>query len=187
MGITYYLCQSVTKTGKPRYYFRREPKGQPVEEIPPGFRINESVNGIVSLVRDRPAQILREEVAAVKAVLQRHPKSDNYRVAVKRNRIEVYERIGPDAEELIAALAQHVPLTTEQARRVRAARERHVRFTPVLRLILADAEERIFRTERMCYLGGIDDWIDLSPLGPIDRLAGQIIPKLNSEAFFELI
>lgn len=30
-GWTYYLCQTVTKTGKPRYYFAREQKGEPIE------------------------------------------------------------------------------------------------------------------------------------------------------------
>jgi len=31
-GHTYYLCQGVTKTGKSRYYFAREPRGEPVED-----------------------------------------------------------------------------------------------------------------------------------------------------------
>jgi hypothetical protein len=48
-GITYYLCRGTTKTGKPRYCFAREPKGEPVAQIPPGYRITESVNGVVSL------------------------------------------------------------------------------------------------------------------------------------------
>jgi hypothetical protein len=42
--------------GKPRYYFCRTGQGQgePVAELPPGFTISESVNGVVSLVKDRP-------------------------------------------------------------------------------------------------------------------------------------
>ncbi len=44
-----------TKTGKPRYYFAREPKGEVLNEIPPGFKISESVNGVVSLMQDRPS------------------------------------------------------------------------------------------------------------------------------------
>ena len=46
-GVTYYLCQGVTRTGKPRYYFAREPQGDPLEQIPAGYIISESVNGIV--------------------------------------------------------------------------------------------------------------------------------------------
>ena len=99
-GIAYCLCRSVTKTGKHRYYFAREPKGEVVEEIPAGYKIGESANGLVFLKKDRPAQIPPAEVAAVEAAVKRHPKSRNYRVSVKHDRIEIHERIGPDAEEL---------------------------------------------------------------------------------------
>ncbi len=185
-GFTYTLCQGVTKTGKPRYYFAREPKGEPVDEIPEGWRISESVNGIVSLIKDRPALILPEEVAAVETAVQRHPKSRNYRVSVKHDRIEVYELVGPDAEDLITALAQEGFGMPGLASRIRAERERYAQFTPVLRFILTDAEQRTFRAERMCYLGSIDDWIDVGPMGPVNRLARQMVPTLGTDAFFEL-
>ena len=38
-GLTYYLCRGLTKTGKPHYYFARESKDEPVEEMPPGYAI----------------------------------------------------------------------------------------------------------------------------------------------------
>ena len=139
-GTTYYLCQGVTKTGKPRYYFAREPKGEPVEKMPEGFKISESVNGIVSLVRDRPALIRPQEVAAVKAAVRRHPKSHKYRVSVKNNRVEIYEQIGPDAEELAAAFAQDGLGIPGLADRLRSTMERRAQFTPVLRFILSNAE-----------------------------------------------
>ena len=57
-GQTYTLYRGQTKTGKPRYYFGRADQGQgePVTELPPGFTISESVNGVVSLVKDRPSR-----------------------------------------------------------------------------------------------------------------------------------
>ena len=185
-GITYYLCRGVTKTGKPRYYFAREPKGDPVEQVPEGFKISESVNGIVSLVRDRPALIQPEEVAAVEAAVGQHPKSHKYRVSVKNNRIEVYEQVGLDAKELAAALAQDGLDMPGLADRLRPTMERRAQFTPVLRFILADAERRTFRVERWCYLGSIDDWIHVGPTGPLDRLARHWIPRLGTDQFFEL-
>jgi len=185
-GVTYTLCRGTTKTGKPRYYFAREPKGEPVEEIPTGWRISESVNGIVSLVKDRPAQILPEEVTAVEAAVRRHPKSRNYRVAVKRNRIEVYERVGPDPDELIADLSRVGLLVPGRADWLRERQESRARFTPVLRFILVDAEQRTFRAERMCYLGSIDDWIDVGPVETVGHLARRMIPTLGTDAFFDL-
>jgi hypothetical protein len=183
-GVTYYLCRGVTKTGKPRYYFARQPKGEPVEEIPEGWKISESVNGIVSLVKDRPAQIRPEEVEAVKAAVQQHPESHNYRVAVKRNRIEVYKRVVLGPDELIADLKGVGLLVPGRAGRLRELLETRAQFTPVLRFILADAEQRTFRTERWCYLGSIDDWIHVGPMGPVDRLARHWVPKLGTDALF---
>src|SRR5215467_7796707 len=90
-GMTYTLYRGQTRTGKPRYYFGRPGQNQdePVSEIPPGYTISESVNGVVTLVKDRPALIQPEEVEAVEAVVQQHPEAHRYRVAVKGNRIEV--------------------------------------------------------------------------------------------------
>jgi hypothetical protein len=184
-GITYTLCQRATKTGKLRYTFVRDTKGKrTVEKVPTGWEISESVNGIVSLVRDRPAQILPGEVAAVEAAVERHPKSRNYRVAVKRNRVEVYGQMKPAPDELIAELRKVGLLIPGQADRLREKLERRARFTPVLRFILTDTERRTFRAERRC-LGSIDDWIDVGPMGPVDRLARQMVPTLGTDAVFE--
>ena len=184
-GNILYLCQGVTKTGKPRYYFAREPKGEPVEEIPEGYKIGESTTGLVFLQKDRPAQILAKEVAAVKKAVERHPKSRNYRVDVKHDRIEIHERIGPDAEELARFLEQRGFGTPGLDDRLRAEQERHARFTPVLRFILADAKQRIFRVERMHY-GGRDEWFEIQARGRVGRLVRQLTPKLGTHAFFEL-
>jgi hypothetical protein len=186
-GVTYYLCRGVTKTGKPRYYFAREPKGETVKQIPEGWRISESVNGIVSLMKDRPAQIRLEELEAVEATVQRHPKSHNYRVTIKHDRIEVYERVGPDADELITRLGEVGLLVPGRVDRLWESLERRAQFAPVLRFVLEDAEERTFHTERWCYLGSIDDWIHVGPMGPVDRLARHWVPKLGTDALFEVV
>jgi hypothetical protein len=155
-GVTYHLCRIVTKRGNARYVFAREPKGEPLEEIPEGWRISESVNGIVSLVKDRPSQVMPEELAAVEAAVERHPKAGNYRVAAKRDRIRVYERVGPDAGELLAGLQKLGMGIDHRVDQVEAVLDRWAQFTPVLRFILADAEQRTFRVERMCYRSSVD-------------------------------
>ena len=59
-----------------------------------------------------------------------------YRVAVKGNRIEVYEQIGPDYNELVSEL--HLPGLSRPglAEELRALEERHAHYTPVLRFTL---------------------------------------------------
>jgi xanthine/CO dehydrogenase XdhC/CoxF family maturation factor len=185
-GITYTLCQGVTKTGKPRYTFVRDPQGKRVvEAIPEGWEISESVNGVVSLVKERPQKLLSEEIEAVKAAVRRHPKARNYRVNVKPDRIEVYEAVGPDAEDLIEALRGRGFDVLGLDERIRAERERYTQFTPVLRFILQDEETRVYRAQRWCYLGSIDDWLFITT-GPVEQLARRMIPTLGTDEFFEL-
>jgi len=187
-GVTYRLYRGQTRTGKPRYYFGlpAHSQGEPVMEFPPGFTISESVNGVVSLVKDRPSLIQPEEVAAVVAAVQQHPEAHRYRVAVKGNRIEVYEQVGPDYNELVSEL--HIPGLSRPglAEELRALEERHVRYTPVLRLTLLDPKQRRFGAQRMSSLGGIDEWLELGQTGPVAKLARALIPTLGTEQFYEL-
>src|SRR5579859_3160812 len=132
-GLTYTLYKGETKTGKPRYYFGRTDQGQgePVAELPPGYTISESVNGIVSLVKDHPASILPEERAAVEAEVKKHPDARSYRVAVKHNLIEIYEQVGPHYETVVSEL--HIPglsLRPGLAEDLRAMEERHAQYAP---------------------------------------------------------
>jgi hypothetical protein len=185
-GIIYYLCRGRTKTGKPRYYFARQPKGEPVEEIPQGWEISESINGVVSLVKKRPTQILPQELTAVEAAIKRHPQSRNYRAAVKHNRIEVYELAGMSGSDLVAVFTQAGFGTSHLADQMQDLQERYGQFTPVMRFILADAETRDFGAQRWCFRGSVDDWIDIGAFGPVDQLAQQLIPTLGTDRFFEL-
>ncbi len=182
-GLTYTLYRGQTKTGKPRYYFGRAGQGQgePVSELPPGFTISESVNGVVSLVKDRPSLIQPEEVAAIEAEVQQHPEARRYRVAVKHDRIEIYEQVGPDYQALLGEL-QTVGLSSPGlAERLQAEEEHSARYTPVLRFILLDPTRRQFGAERMCYLGSIDDWLELGQRGPVATLARALIPTLGTD------
>ncbi len=184
-GEIYYLCQSTTKTGKPRYSFARSQKGVPVEQMPEGFRVSESANGLVSIERDRPSQILPAEVAAVEASIARHPKPRDYHVGVKRDKIEISERLGTDADELIAALGGGLSLLPGAPERLRSQLEMAGRFALALRYCLIDAERRTFAVERWCSVGSIDDWIDVGLSGPLSHLVELAIARLGDESFYE--
>ena len=162
-GQTYTLYRGRTKTGKPRYYFGRAGQGQGelITELPPGFTISESVNGVVSLVKDRPSLIQPEEVTAIELAVQQHPEARRYRVSVKHDRIEIYEQVGPDYDALLGELHMVGLASPGLAERLQTIEEQHARYTPVLRFILLDPTQRWFGAERMCYLGSIDDWLEL--------------------------
>ena len=38
----------------------------------------------------------------------------------------------------------------------------------------------------MCYLGNVDDWIDIEFDKTIEALANQVIPTLGTDEFYEL-
>ena len=188
-GVTYTLYRGRTRTGKPRYYFGRPGQGQgePVTELPSGYTISESVNGVVSLAKDSPALIRPEEVAAVEAAVQQHPEARRYRVAVKGKRIEVYEQVGPDYVALVSELRISGLSRPGLAEDLRALEDRHAQFTPVMRFTLLDPKQRRFGSERMCYLGSIDGWLELhGHTGLVAELARALIPTLGTEQFFEL-
>jgi hypothetical protein len=186
-GHTYYLCQRTTKTGKLRYYFAREPQEGSPDRIPEGYRISESVNGVVSLVKDRPQLIFPEEVAIVEAVLERHPKGRDYRTAVKKNQIVIYERLGPDVEELSTIFGEFSLMPSISVKKhLQELMDKTARFSPIMRFSLVDPDKRIFVAERWCFLGSIDDWIDVGESGELEKLAQRLIPKLGSDDFFEL-
>jgi len=185
-NVTYTLCRGTTKTGKPRYYFAREPKGEPVNRIPEGYEIRESVNGVVSLARTRPQQIRSDERAAVEAALKQHPKAGNYRVDVKGKQIVVYERAGPDIDDLSPLLRAVGGISSARRASLQDMLDKSAQFSPVLRFTLSDEEKRTFYAERWCYLGSIDDWIHAGSSGPVHLLAQLMIPKLGTDAFFDL-
>jgi hypothetical protein len=183
-GFTFYLCQGVTKTGKPRYFFACEIKGESVEQIPNGYTITEGVNGVVSLSKAQASQLREEEINAVQAAVARHPKHRRYRVNVRPKRIEIYEAVGPDAETLIGELSALVPILPGMSSRLTEQMDRYTQFSSVLHSTLIDAEHRMFKAERMCYLGSIDDFINIG-YGPLEPMASDVIATLGTEEFFE--
>jgi hypothetical protein len=185
-GKTYILCKGTTKTGKPRYYFSPDPKGEIMDHIPEGYEIRENVNGQVSLAKIRPALITQAERAAVERAIAKHPKARNYRLDVKQKHIIVYENIGPDMEDLFEIFQEIIPISRSRAEELRGQQEQFSEFSPVLRFILADPQQRTFRVERMTY-SGMGGWRRLySYSGDIKELAPKLIPRLGTDRFFEL-
>lgn len=185
-GSTYTLCRSTTKTGKPRYAFVRDPAGREVlDALPEGWEIRESINGVVSLAQVREQQLLPEEIAAVQAALDAHPQPHNYRLDVKPESLVIYEREGPDSDELLNLFRANFGLTPGKRQELRGELAERGRFTPILRFILNDTETRDFRAERWCFRGRIDDWIFVNS-GRLAGLAQRLVPLLGTEAFFDL-
>lgn len=187
-GQTYTLYQGQTKTGNPHYYFARTDTihAEPVMELPSGFTISESVNGVVSLVKDRPALILPEEVAVVEEAVNQHPQARQYRVVVKHNWIEIYEQADANYETLLDVLQPAGYFDPSLAERLQSEMEHYAQYTPVLRFNLLDPVQRRFGVQRMCYRSSVDGWLELAKTGSVATLAHALIPTLGTDKFYEL-
>lgn len=188
-GQTFFLCQGITKTGKARYFFSKTAAPNAPEQIPAGYHIEESVNGVVSLVKDRQQFIQPEEIQAVEAALHRHPKGKNYRVSAKGKQIIVYERLGPDAESLAEIFGKTFPMYSRQELLdgMQAMLDKNAQYSPMLHFNLVDAAARTFCAERATYVSSLPAWVSVCDCEALQSLVDQIIPLLDTDEYFELI
>ena len=184
-GVTYTLCQGVTKTGKPRYYFTPNPGDNALDAIPDGWEIRESVNGVVSLAQQRTPQITDAEMDCVQAALSRHPQGERYRATAKGKQVILYERQGPDTTDILDILGSDLLPNAYTVRRLEESMVKRARYEPVMRFTLINAKHRRFTAERMTYTGH-GGWRNLYHIDSIDALARRLIPALNTDDFYTL-
>jgi hypothetical protein len=63
-------------------------------------------------------------------------------------------------------------------------------YEKILRFTLDDKEERTFRIQRWCFMGSIDDWIDLwesGGIGKLPDLVREFCPHIGQDSFYELM
>jgi hypothetical protein len=73
----------------------------------------------------------------------------------------------------------------ENARRRQLVRE-SIHYSDLLRFILIDDQHRTFVTQRYCFIGSIDDWIDIGRSGTLAHLVKQHVQHLGKESYFNL-
>jgi hypothetical protein len=188
-GQTFFLCQGVTKTGKERYFFSNRAAENALKEIPAGYHIEESVNGVVSLVKDGKQVIRPEEIQLVEDALRRHPKGNNYRVSAKGKQIIVYERLGPDVEDMADIFGKTLSMYSRQEllEGVQALLDKNAQYSPMLHFNLVDAAARTFCAERATYVSSLPEWVNICDCGPLQSLVDEIIPLLDTDEYFELL
>ena len=59
-------------------------------------------------------------------------------------------------------------------------------YSPMLQFMLVDKANRLFQTQRYCFLGGIDDWIMIGTMDNLSALVKEYVPHLSQDSYFEL-
>lgn len=185
IGKVYYLRESVTKTGKPRYFFtqKKEGKGELVDTLPEGYEIYERLEeGQVFLRKQQARMFLEEETALIKDLLTDKSMSFHYMHQQNGRYLTIYE--SSQSSLLIDEIMAHAINVLKKPEDIAAKMARIGRFTAVLRFRVEEAGARGFTAERFCFLGGIDDWIFLEQSGSLEKLAEKYIRLLGTDKFY---
>ncbi|WP_427159803.1 hypothetical protein ACQFX9_28095 [Aliinostoc sp. HNIBRCY26] len=181
-GQLYYLHQGTTKTGKPKYFFSMKSEGNLLETIPDGYEIYENPNTQVFLRKVQPKVITDEEKAIVEAGVKQFSNLQDYQMDIKKEIITVYT---PDQD--INVLSSLINFSSQdKLSEAQNILKRSISYSPMLRFILIDEHQRIFITQRYCFLGRIDDWINIGESNNLQALVKKYVKHLGQESFFEL-
>jgi hypothetical protein len=183
-GQTFSLYQGTTKTGKPRYYLAMQSEGTLAQAIPAGYEIYENPNAQVFLRRIPPKIITDAEHQVVEEGMHTYATVKDYKIDVRGKAILIYTAIQEiDAlTNLFKALYPDPTTNVELMANLRKA----VHYSPMLVFQLVDAQRRTFQTQRYCFLGSVDDWIEIGKPGKLSTLVKRYVKHLGQDSNVEL-
>jgi hypothetical protein len=154
---TYYLHQGITKTGKPKYFFSKKSEGNLADGIPDSFEVYENPNAQVFLRKIQPKLITDEEVALVDQGMKQFSEVKYYLIDVKKDTIIIYEA----AQDVDALIELFGIFPRAQEKGVQSILAKALSYSPIMQFVLIDEDRRTFITQRYCFRGSIDDWINI--------------------------
>ena len=182
-GQTYYLHQGITKTGKPKYFLAQRSEGELVDSIPEGFEIYENPNAQVFLRRIRPKLITDAEIDVVRKGMEKYcPQVQHYQIDVKEHVISIF--LSDQDVDVLSELLAFSPKARETD--IPSLLNRFTTYSPMLRFVLVDEKRRRFVTQRYCFLGSIDDWIEIGKPGKLASLVKTYVRHLGQESYYDL-
>ena len=187
MGVTYYLHEGKTKTGKPRYFVAKTVRKGALSAMPEGYEFSESINGVVSVRRvDTSApQISELDLAVVRAELARHAHLRRHRVEVVKGEIVVFEALGGMSLDGMGDLARMWGVTPEMMESRLGPLQSKTRYDPVMKYVPAE-EPGHYAVHRMTYRGE-GGWSWPLSFGPLKKLVTRYLKHVETEELFELM
>lgn len=182
--MTYYLDQKPTKKGTVRYFFsQKQSAGNPVNQLPEGYEVYENSNAVVFLRKKQTPVITHTEITLIEQGVRKHCQLPRYIIDVKKNVIRVFIP-DQDVDGLITLFSKNYLLPKSE---IMNSLENVLTYSPVMQFVLVDKDERLFQTERYCYLGSVDDWIPIGLPGSLSKLAEKYLRHIGKDSYFELL
>lgn len=180
-GKRYFIRQTRTKTGKPKWTISTD-SCDALATIPPGQEIYENINGQVVIRRIKPCLISEEEMQIVQQILKEKSKHKCVHTRKDGNEICFFEPLG-NTDAVTETMVKYGSIKDVDPVEYLL---KHARFVAFFKVILTDETLRHFQAQRFCYLGSIDDWINIGEPQPLDKLLRKYIPHFGQDSFFEL-
>ncbi len=183
-GKKYFLHVGKTKTGKLRYYFSMKTEGTLADDIPEGFEIYEHPeSAVVFLRKEVPRLITDLEKKTVERELEKLSSSKWYLIDIKGRELTIFES-RQDIDRLKAIFGSKVcPHDNPSMDDILSIA---VSYTPIMKYILQDEDKRTFTVMRYCFLGSIDDWIQIGGPDPLKEVVKNYVKHLGKDTFFDL-
>jgi hypothetical protein len=180
-GKVYFLYKKQTKNGKESFYFSMKNEGKACTSIPEGYEIYEHPNAQVFLRKITEKIISDEELNIVDNGMKNYSTLKSYKIDVRKNTIQIYTP-NQDVNALEDILSSISPLPEIKKQAINDV----ITYSPDMQFILIEKENRIFMAQRYCYLGRINDWINIGAPDSLSNLVKKYITHLGKESFFDL-
>jgi len=180
-GETYYFKAARTKNGNYRYYITKKDTGNLIEEIPKGFEIYEHPeDGKVVLRKKIVNKISKDEIGIIREAIKNLSALDDFLTDVKGNVLTIY--VGKMNRKEFKKMFPGGKTEKELEELYREFQT----YKGTMRFVLEDEKDRKFTIQRWCYLGSIDNWIDLESSNDLRTLAEKYCYHLGKDSYFDL-
>ncbi len=151
--------------------------------IPAGYEIYENPNAQVFLRRIPPKIITDAERQVVEAGMRTYATVKDYKIDVKGNAILIYTAV-QEIDALADLFKDLYPDPTANVE-LMANLRKVVHYSPMLVFQLVDVTRRTFQTQRYCFLGSVDDWIEIGKPGKLSTLVKKYVKHLGQDSYVE--
>jgi hypothetical protein len=108
----------------------------------------------------------------------------DYKVDVRGNALLIYTAI-QEIDALADLFKDLYPDPTANVE-LMANLRKTVHYSPMMVFQLVDATRRTFQTQRYCFLGSVDDWIEIGKPGKLATLVKKYVKHLGQDSYVEL-